>query len=138
MGHTDCNECTSRADCGVTSNGVPLCECYSDCYEYGDCCSDVSHVKNCVGEWFYILLCIYGVLLFYHYLLAVEECETGDIRLVGGGTNSTGRLEVCGNGIWGKVCNRFRYWGTENARVVCRQLGFSEHGKIIHTVAGHA
>ena len=52
VGHTDCNECTSRADCGVTSNGVPLCECYSDCYEYGDCCSDISHVKNCVGEWF--------------------------------------------------------------------------------------
>ena len=58
VGHTDCNECTSYADCGVTSNGVPLCECYSDCYEYGDCCTDVSHVKNCVGEWFYILLCM--------------------------------------------------------------------------------
>ena len=50
VGHTDCNECTSRADCGVTSNGVPLCNCYSDCYEYGDCCSDVSHVENCVGK----------------------------------------------------------------------------------------
>ena len=58
FGYTDCNECTSPADCGVTSNGVPLCECYSDCYEYGDCCSDISHVKNCVGEWFYILLCM--------------------------------------------------------------------------------
>ena len=58
VGHTDCNECTSYADCGVTSNGFPLCECYSDCYEYGDCCTDVSHVKNCVGEWFYILLCM--------------------------------------------------------------------------------
>ena len=29
---------------------------------------------------------LYAVLLFYHYLLAVEECETGDIRLVGGVT----------------------------------------------------
>ena len=127
MGHTDCNECTSYADCGVTSNGAPLCECYSDCYEYGDCCSDVSHVKNCVGEWFYILLCMeycYSITIY----LQLKSVKTGDIRLVGGVSNSTGRLEVCGNGIWGRVCNRFQYWGTENARVACRQLGFSEHG----------
>ena len=62
-------------------------------------------------------------------LSIVKQCESGDIRLVGGVTNSTGRLEVCGNGIWGRVCNRLQYWGTENARVVCRQLGFSEYGK---------
>ena len=60
----------------------------------------------------------------------VPECENGEIRLVGGGTNSTGRLEVCINGIWGKVCNALGYWGTDNARVVCRQLGFSEDGEI--------
>ena len=61
---------------------------------------------------------------------AVEECETGDIRLVGGVTNSTGRLEVCANGIWGRVCNRLEYWGPDNAKVVCRQLGFSDEGII--------
>ena len=69
---------------------------------------------------------------YYNMLLTVKECETGDIQLVGGVTNSTGRLEVCGNGIWGRVCNRFQYWGTENARVACRQLGFSEYGKQLH------
>ena len=68
------------------------------------------------------------------YTHIVEECESGEIRLVGGVTNSTGRLEVCGNEIWGRVCNRFQYWGTENARVVCHQLGFSDFGKKnIHT-----
>ena len=50
VGLTDCDKCDSRADCGVTSNGTLFCQCYSDCYEYGDCCSDVSHVQNCVGE----------------------------------------------------------------------------------------
>ena len=56
------------------------------------------------------------------------ECEEGEVRLVGGVTNSSGRLEVCANGVWGRVCNYFRYWGPDNARVVCRQLRFSEQG----------
>ena len=57
------------------------------------------------------------------------ECETGQVRLVGGLTISSGRLEVCGNRVWGNVCNYLRYWGPDNAAVVCRQLGFSEVGK---------
>ena len=57
------------------------------------------------------------------------ECEEGEVRLVGGVTNSSGRLEVCANGIRGRVCNALRYWGLDNARVVCRQLGFSGEGK---------
>ena len=49
---------------------------------------------------------------------------------MGGVTNSTGRLEFCANGIWGSVCDAYRYWGPDNARVVCRQLGFSDESKI--------
>ena len=45
-----------------------------------------------------------------------------------GSAPATGRLEVCGNGVWGRVCNRYGFWGPDNARVVCRQLGFSEDG----------
>ena len=58
-----------------------------------------------------------------------EGCEHGVVRLVGGVTNSTGRLEFCAHGVWGRVCNTLEYWGTHNARVVCRQLGFSEDRK---------
>ena len=47
---------------------------------------------------------------------------------MGGATNSSGRLEVCANGMWGRVCNALRYWGPDNARVVCHQLGFSVKG----------
>ena len=72
----------------------------------------------------------------HQYILTVEECETGEVRLVGGVTNSTGRLEVCGNGVWGRVCNRFQYWGPDNARVVCRQLGFSEEGMLCYHNVG--
>ncbi|CAI8033836.1 Hepatocyte growth factor receptor, partial [Geodia barretti] len=60
-----------------------------------------------------------------------KECKHGEVRLVGGVTNSTGRLEFCANGVWGRICNKLEYWGPENARVVCRQLGFSEKGAYI-------
>ena len=52
-----------------------------------------------------------------------ERCVTGEVRLVGGVTNSSsGLLEVCANGGWGTVCNYKEEWNYENAVVVCRQL----------------
>ena len=60
-----------------------------------------------------------------------EGCKHGAVRLVGGVTNSTGRLEFCAHGVWGRVCNALEYWDTQNARVVCRQLAFSEDSKLI-------
>ena len=47
----DCNDCNSRADCGVilSSTNTPICNCYSDCYTYGDCCTDVPLLDNCIS-----------------------------------------------------------------------------------------
>ena len=48
-------------------------------------------------------------------------CMTGELRLVDGATNNTGRLEVCYNGEWGTVCDDL--FNDLAASVACRQLG---------------
>ena len=57
-----------------------------------------------------------------------SACTHGQVRLRDGSTPNQGRVEICMNGVWGNVCNR--YWSSySNAEVVCRQLGYTTSGK---------
>lgn len=48
------------------------------------------------------------------------------MRLTGGDTPNEGRLEVCFFNHWGTVCDD--NFGNEEAKLVCRELGFPEEG----------
>ena len=60
-----------------------------------------------------------SVLLF---TAMVKTCENGDVRLMGGGSDREGRVEICINSRWGTICDD--QWDSNEASVVCQQLGF--------------
>ena len=56
---------------------------------------------------------------------------SGDLRLQDGTAADNGRLEVFNNGQWGTVCDDV--FGTNDARVACRQLGYPQGSVIRNT-----
>ena len=61
-------------------------------------------------------------ILMFHNM--TEGVDSTSIRLVGGQSSKEGRVEVFNGHNWGTVCDD--YWNADNARVVCRHLGFGE------------
>ena len=59
----------------------------------------------------------------------IAECAEEAVRLVGGMNETEGRVEICYAGNWYKVCgDSYPSQMYEEARVVCKQLGYSKSG----------
>ena len=49
------------------------------------------------------------------------------LQLANGIIDNEGRVEICYNNVWGTVCDNS--WSSNDAKVVCRQLGYQTIGK---------
>ena len=55
-----------------------------------------------------------------------DNCEHGEVRLVGGYEDYEGNVEVCVSGVWSTICDSG--WSTNDALVACAQVGYAEPG----------
>ena len=69
------------------------------------------------------------ILSINNFVAQSQLCSHGDARLVGGSGPHEGRVEICYYGTWSTVCDTS--WGSTDAGVVCRQLGFAYEGILI-------
>ena len=65
--------------------------------------------------------------LFSQNFLPKAGCRHGDVRLVDGNSPNEGRVEICIDNQWGTVTSHG--WSSNDAKVVCRQLGYPTDGK---------
>ena len=66
-----------------------------------------------------------------HWYFNTIFAFSGFIRLVGGNWNGEGRVDIFHNGHWGTVCDDS--WDMNDARVVCRALGYADASSAPHS-----
>ena len=76
-----------------------------------------------------IIVSVWSCFVSEHYTILFHKapCANGQLRLAGSNIANEGRVEICMNNEWGTVCDNS--WGTNDAIVVCRQLGYSVQGQ---------
>ena len=63
-------------------------------------------------------------------------CVNDAVRLVNGRRPSEGSVQICVDGVWGHVCDYYySMTSVNNARVVCRQLGYSTLCKLLNSIS---
>ena len=73
------------------------------------------------------------MILIVIYLNTFSVCHVGDIQLTGTGSNvSKGNVELCILNQFNAICGNV--WSSNDAKVVCRQLGFNSSKFTLCTV----
>ncbi|XP_028408888.1 fibrillin-2-like [Dendronephthya gigantea] len=104
-------QCTCKT--GFIGNGT-VCEDYDECSHTAHRCRANTTCRNIAGSYECCLRQSDG---------SNVTCQEMTVRLKGPlRFNGSGRVELRRNGEWGTICG-FR-WNINNARVVCRQLGY--------------
>eukprot|EP00731_Ephydatia_muelleri_P022263 Em0014g854a len=62
-----------------------------------------------------------------------DEVQCGEIRLLGG-TAAQGTVELCAKNQWDTICGQ--RWSTNDAKVVCRQLGYNSSNPVYNSYYG--
>ena len=69
---------------------------------------------------------------FWCVLVSVGCPTNGEVRLLEGNSPLEGRVEVCKDSNWNGICDAG--WNDADARIICRQLGFSDVGMCLSVV----
>ena len=60
------------------------------------------------------------------YVVLVASCKDGDLRLRGGESDASGRLEFCDNNQWATI--QVDGWSSIDTKVACELMNFSSKG----------
>ena len=105
--------CINKPSALSLTECVLMDRCQTNClYPTGVCCYGKT----------YILI---GIFKFFIHLESAG-CNEGEVRLVNGSSDQSGRLEVCTDQTWGCVCGTG--FDVTDAYVVCRELGLGISG----------
>ena len=59
------------------------------------------------------------------------DCSNWSIRLTDSETENEGTVEICTDGIWMTIDTAYYTWSYNEAKVVCRQLGYYDQCKYV-------
>ena len=69
-------------------------------------------------------------IIYTMYIQYTANCEDGDVKLIAGSSATEGYVLMCYNKKWGHICYHYNNMAENNAKTICKQLGYID-GKTI-------